>query len=192
MDDDSYMKDKKKYVAVFCSAAELEDRYVQAAKEFAGRMIAQDYHLVWGGSDRGLMKVIADEVEKGNGELIGVSIDVFRDVIRKNATETIISPTLGERKATMLLRSDAIAVLVGGIGTLDELMEVMELRKQKKHNKPIVVLNTDGFYDGLKTQLHKIQNEGFLHAMPLSDLVYFADTPEDAIHYINTQLDGNV
>jgi uncharacterized protein (TIGR00730 family) len=180
---------RKKYIAVFCSAAELEEKYITPAKEFAGLMTKHGYHLVWGGSNKGLMKTIADEVEKGNGELIGVSIDIFNSVIRQDITETIIAPSLGERKATMLLRSDAIVVLVGGIGTLDEVTEVMELKKQGKHNKPIVLLNTENFYAGLKTQLEKMHHEGFMHTS-LDQLIYFANTPQEAITYINTALKG--
>jgi uncharacterized protein (TIGR00730 family) len=177
----------KKYIAVFCSAADLEEKYINSAREFAHLITEHGYNLVWGGSNTGLMKTIADEVEKGKGELIGVSIELFRSVVRQDITETIIAPTLGERKSTMLLRSDAIVVLAGGIGTLDELTEVMELKKQGKHNKPIVLLNTENFYEGLKTQLEKMQNEGFLR-IPLADLIYFADTPQEAIEYINNKL----
>lgn len=176
----------KKYIAVFCSAAELEEKYVNAAKAFAVLMAEHTYNLVWGGSNTGLMKTIADEID-GKGDLIGVSIEVFNSVIRKNITETIIAPSLGERKATMLLRADAIVVLVGGVGTLDEVTDVMELKKQGKHNKPIVLLNTDNFYEGLKTQLIKMQHEGFMHVQ-VEELVYFADTPQQAIDYINTKL----
>lgn len=175
---------QKKYIAVFCSAADLEEKYKTAAKEFAALMTQHGYHLVWGGSDTGLMKTIADEVAKGNGELIGVSIDIFNSVLRKDITETIIAPNLGERKATMLLRSDAIVALVGGLGTLDEITEIIELKKQKKHTKPVLLLNTDHFYDGLKRQLQKMQDEGFIH-IPLDELLYFAETPQEAIDYIN-------
>lgn len=181
------MSQAKKYIAIFCSAADLEEKYITAAQEFARLMTKHGYHLVWGGSNTGLMKVIADEVEKGKGDLIGVSIDIFNHVIRKDITETIIAPTLGERKATMLLRADAIVVLVGGLGTLDEVTDVMELKKQGKHNKPIVLLNTDHFYDGLQTQLEKMQKEGFMHR-PISEIVYFADTPQEAMDYINEHL----
>lgn len=177
----------KKYIAVFCSAANLEEKYTKPAEEFARLMGQEGYHLVWGGSDKGLMKVIADEVEKAGGDLIGVTIDIFNDVIRQNITEAIVSPTLGERKSTMLLRSDAIVVLVGGIGTLDEITEVMELKKQGKHNKPIVLLNSDHFYDGFEIQLKKMENEGFMHKS-LHELLFFAQTPEEAIAYINSVL----
>ena len=181
---------KGKYIAVFCSAAELDNKYIIPAENLA-RLIAQNgYHLVWGASNRGLMKIIADEVQKGGGDLIGVSIEEYKDFIRKDATEVILSESLSHRKAMMLLRSDAIIVLVGGIGTLDEVTEVLELKKQRKHNKPVVFLNTDHFYDGLENQLKKMQEEGFMHR-PVDELLYFADTPEKAIDYINEQLKNN-
>ena len=177
----------KKYIAVFCSAAELDEKYVKHAEEFAQEMARQGYHLVWGASNTGLMKTVADGVEKGGGELVGVSIDVFQAVIRPNATEIIMATSLGERKATMLMRADAIVVLVGGIGTLDEVTEVIELRKQGKHTKPIVFLNTDKFYEGLLIQLKRMKEEGFLHK-PLEDIIYFADTVDEAMDYINEKL----
>ena len=87
----------------------------------------------------------------------------------------------------MLLRSDAVVVLVGGIGTLDELTEVIELKKQGKHNKPIIVLNTENFYAGLKTQLQKMEDDGFT-PRPINELVYFADQPEEAIAHLKKSL----
>jgi predicted Rossmann-fold nucleotide-binding protein len=95
----------------------------------------------------------------------------------------IIEKDLGARKATMLARADGIAVLVGGIGTLDEVMSVLELKKHRVHTKPVVVLNSENFYDGLKSQLEKMDAEGFLPAS-LSDLLYFAQTPADALNHL--------
>lgn len=175
-----------KYIGVFCSSNDLEEKYIRPAKEFAKKMTEHGYHLVWGGSDVGLMRVIASEVQKGGGKLIGVSIDMFNDVIKKDADEVIIAPTLGERKSTMLFRSDAIVVLVGGIGTLDEVTEILELKKQKVHNKPVVILNTENFYEGLKVQLQKMKDDGFI-AIPLDELVCFADHPSEALEQINRQ-----
>ncbi|HSW97926.1 MAG TPA: TIGR00730 family Rossman fold protein [Candidatus Saccharimonadales bacterium] len=177
-----------KYIGVFCSANDLEEKYTQPVKEFAKLMTAHSYNLVWGGSDRGLMKTIASAVQDGGGKLIGVTIEIFNKVSRKNADEIILASSLGERKETILARSDAIVVLVGGIGTLDELGEMLELKKQRKHNKPIVVLNTDNFYEGVKVQLQKMKDDGFINR-PLEDLIYFADSPLEAIEYINKNVD---
>ncbi|MBI2621110.1 MAG: TIGR00730 family Rossman fold protein [Candidatus Levybacteria bacterium] len=181
-----------KYIAVFCSAQNVDEKYVKAATEFGELLAKNKYHLVWGGTDEGLMKVIADEVKNGGGKLHGVSHGVFQHLARKDADEMIIAKSLGERKAAMLERSNAIIALVGGIGTLDEITEIIELKKTKHHNKPIIFLNTDNFYNGLKIQLQKMKDEGFLESSlghPLDeDLFYFADTPNDAIEYIKKKL----
>lgn len=135
----------------------------------------------------GLMKLIASEVQAHNRRLIGVSLEHYQHVARKNADEMIVVKELGERKAAMLSRADAITVLVGGIGTLDEITEILELKKQNAHQKPIVILNTENFYDGLKVQLQKMKGDGLINK-PLDELIYFADKPEQAIEYINRQL----
>lgn len=177
-----------KYIGVFCSASELAEKYTKPAKAFASLITKHKYHLVWGGSDTGLMKVIASGVQDGGGKLIGVSIPVFHHVARKNADEMILAKDLGERKAKILSRSDAIVVLVGGIGTLDEATDIIELKKQGHHKKPVVFLNTENFYEGLKVQLQKMKNDGFL-TVPLEELVYFADTPEDAMRFIHKHIE---
>lgn len=181
-----------KYIAVFCSSKELDEKYVGPSKEFARLLVKNGYNMIWGGTDTGLMKVIADEVQKGGGKLHGVTIERFHNLARKNADEMILAKNLGERKAALLEKGDAIVALVGGIGTLDELTEIIELRKTGHHNKPIVILNTEGFYEGLRAQLQKMKDDGFLapsHELPLIDeLAHFADTPEEAIEYINKTL----
>lgn len=176
-----------KYIAVFCSAKELPERYTQPTEEFAKLIAEHGYHLVWGGSDTGLMRVVARGVREGGGKLLGVSVDLFKDVVHKSPDEMIIANDLGERKATMLERSDAVVMLPGGTGTLDETTDIIEEKKNHLHEKPIIVLNIDHFYDGLKIQFEKMRDEGFLHR-PLEELVYFADTPQEAMVYINQHL----
>ncbi|MBI3980615.1 TIGR00730 family Rossman fold protein [Candidatus Microgenomates bacterium] len=176
-----------KYITVFCSAMDLTEKYTKPAEDFARLLVKNGYHLVWGGTDKGLMKKIAVAVKKQGGKLYGISIPIFKELARKDADEIFVAPTLGERKATMLKRGDAIVALVGGIGTLDEITEIIELKKQKEHNKPVVILNTENFYEGLKVQLQKMKDDGFIQ-MSLDDLVYFADKPQEAIDYINRKL----
>ncbi len=170
-------------VCVFCSAADLPEKYVRPAEEFA-RLLAEHGHtLVWGGSDVGLMKRMATGAQDAGAKIIGVSVEFLRLSARQNADEMIIAKNLGERKATMLSRADALVMLVGGIGTLDEVTEVIELKKHGHHDKPIVVLNTDGFYDGLHKQLRRMEIDGMLPC-ELLDLVHFARTPDDAMDLI--------
>lgn len=179
----------EKTVGVFCSANELPEKYTNPAREFARLMAQNGFHLVWGGSDTGLMKLIASEVQNAGRRIVGVSFTDVEHVARKNADEMIIAKDLGERKATMLLKSDAFAVLVGGIGTIDEVTEILEHKKHGHHAKPIVFLNTDNFYEGLKLQFQKMKDDGFITA-PLEDLVHFSDTPQEAIDYIKEVLEN--
>ena len=151
-----------KHILVFCSANDLEDKYTKPAKEFAKLLARASFHLIWGGSDRGLMKVIASTVQENGGKIVGISVQFLKAAVRENADEMIVAKDLRERKETMLKRCDAIVMMVGGIGTLDELTEMLELKKHKLHDKPIIILNTDNFYEGLKVQLQKMKDDGFL------------------------------
>jgi uncharacterized protein (TIGR00730 family) len=170
-------------ICVFLSAAELDDRYTRPAREFAELVGRGGHTLVWGGSDSGLMKIVADGVRETGGYLAGVSVEFLRDLARRDADEMVIAKDLAERKALMLGQSDAIVVMVGGLGTLDEATDILELKKHGMHLKPVVLLNTDGFYDGLTQQLQRMEADGFL-PIPLSDLVFPAETPAAALSYL--------
>lgn len=180
-------------ICVFCSANDLDEKYTKPAIELSELLAKAGHDLVWGGSDYGLMKIMADGVQAGGGRLTGVSVELLKKYARKNADEMIIARDWGKRKMTMLERSNAIVMLVGGLGTLDEVTDILELKKQNLHNKPIIVLNTDGFYDGLRIQLERIESEGFLPSgghygvqfIPLIDLIRFVDTPNEVVELIN-------
>lgn len=173
-----------KSICIFCSANVLPEKYTTPAKEFVRQMVEQGYDMVWGGSDKGLMKTIADTAQHSGGKIIGISVSFLHDVARKDADEMIVTKDLSDRKALMLERSDAFLIMVGGVGTLDEITEVIELKKHGAHHKPIVVLNTENFYAGLKQQLHTMEAEGFLTGK-VEELIFVADTPTQALEYIN-------
>ena len=170
-------------ICVFLSAADLDERYTRPAREFAEAIGKGGHTLVWGGSNTGLMKVVADGVQETGGRLVGVSVELFRKMARADADEMVFAKDLAERKALLIAGSDAVVVMVGGLGTLDEATEILELRKHKLHEKPVVLLNTAGFYDGLTTQLRRMDDEGFL-PVPLAELVYFADEGADALAHL--------
>lgn len=170
-------------ICVFLSAADLDERYTVPAREFAEAIGKGDHTLVWGGSNTGLMKVVADGVQEAGGRLVGISVELFRGVARADADELVFAKDLAERKALLIAASDAVVVMVGGTGTLDEATEILELRKHRLHDKPVVLLNTAGFYDGLITQLRRMDDDGFL-PLPLADLVYFADEGTDALAHL--------
>ncbi|MFZ3559982.1 MULTISPECIES: TIGR00730 family Rossman fold protein [unclassified Streptomyces] len=172
-------------ICVFLSAADLDERYTRPAREFAELLGKGGHTLVWGGSESGLMKVVADGVAEAGGGLVGVSVDFLAAKARvvTEPDQMVIAGDLAERKALLLEKSDAIVVMVGGTGTLDEATEILELKKHGKTDKPIVLLNSEGFYDGLKEQFRRMEDEGFL-PIPLTDLVFFAEEPVGALAYL--------
>ncbi|MFD5536527.1 TIGR00730 family Rossman fold protein [Streptomyces sp. NPDC127079] len=167
-------------ICVFLSAADLDDRYTRPARDF-GKLIGEGGHaLVWGGSDTGLMKVVADGVEEGGGRLIGVTVEFLANKARPGVDEMVVAASLTERKRLLLEKADAVVIMVGGTGTLDEATEILELKKHRRTDKPVVLLNTAGFYDGLEQQFRRMEAEGFL-PRPLSELMHFAAEPADAL-----------
>jgi uncharacterized protein (TIGR00730 family) len=170
-------------ICVFLSAADLDERYTRPAREFAELIGKGGHTLVWGGSDTGLMKVVADGVRETGGRLVGISVDFLRAWARKDADEMVLAKDLANRKALMLARSDAVVVMAGGLGTLDEATEILELRKHRLHDKPVVLLNTAGFYDGLALQLQRMEADGFL-PVPLAELVFLADDGASALAHL--------
>jgi len=170
-------------VCVFLSAAELDARYTQPAREFAELLGKGGHTLVWGGSDTGLMKVVADGVREAGGQLVGISVELLRQWARTDADEMVFAKDLAERKALLLTRSDAVVVMAGGLGTLDEATDILEQKKHRLHDKPVVLLNTAGFYDGLAVQLRRMEEEGFL-PVPLGQLVFVTDDGARALAYL--------
>ncbi|MCA1219151.1 TIGR00730 family Rossman fold protein [Streptomyces sp. 8L] len=174
-------------ICVFLSAADLDERYTRPAREFAELIGRGGHTLVWGGSDVGLMKVLADGVADSGGRLVGVSVDFLAAAAREGADEMVVAGDLAERKALLLAKSDAVVVMVGGTGTLDEATEILELKKHGKHTKPVVLLNTAGFYDGLRQQFQRMEDEGFL-PIPLTDLVFFAEDGVGALAFLEESM----
>ncbi|MFE1880654.1 LOG family protein [Streptomyces diastatochromogenes] len=170
-------------ICVFLSAADLDERYTRPAREFAELLGKGGHTLVWGGSDVGLMKVVADGVHEAGGRLLGVSVEFLSAKVRPGTDEMLIAADLAERKKLLLEKADAVVIMVGGTGTLDEATEILELKKHGHTEKPVVLLNTAGFYDGLREQFRRMEEEGFL-PRPLSDLVFFAEEPAGALAYL--------
>lgn len=177
-------------ITVFCSARDLSEVYTKPAVELAYLIAHGGHTLIWGGTNKGLMKQIADAAQAGGAKIVGISVELLKDVVRKNADEIIIAKTMGERKALLLSRADTIVVLVGGLGTLAEAMEVADFKKLGVHKKPIIFLNTNNFYEGLIKQLHTMHEEGFI-APELNSLFSFARTPQEVMSFLSLSSSDN-
>lgn len=170
-------------ICVFLSAADLDHRYTRPAREFAELLGKGGHTLVWGGSDVGLMKVVADGVEEAGGGLLGVSVEFLSAKARAGVDQMVVARDLAERKRLLLEYADAVVIMVGGTGTLDEATEILELKKHGHSEVPVVLLNTAGFYDGLQEQFRRMEVEGFL-PRPLAELVFFAEEPAAVLAYL--------
>jgi uncharacterized protein (TIGR00730 family) len=154
-------------VAVFCASADGVNPLYRAAAEELGKALAQRrIGLIYGGANVGLMQAVADATLSGGGRVVGVIPEVLVDleVAHRGLTELHVTSTMHTRKALMGERSDAFIVLPGGFGTLEELFEVLAWQTLKLHTKPIVLLNTNNFYDGMLRFLDHCAQEGMMSA----------------------------
>ena len=151
-------------VCVYCSSSTAVDPvHVDAARALGTGLAARGHRLVWGGAKAGLMGEVAASVRAGGGTTVGVipSALVDRELADRDAQELIITPDMAVRKAEMAVRSDAFVALPGGFGTLEELMEQLTLRMLRFHDKPVVILDVEGFWDPLLALFEHLYAERF-------------------------------
>ena len=154
-----------KSVCVYCGASSgASARYGQAARALARAMVEENIALVYGGGNVGLMGVIADEVLRLGGEVTGVipTALVEREVGHLGLTRQFIVKDMHERKAMMAELSDGFIAMPGGMGTLEELFEMLTWSQLGIHAKPVGVFNVDGYFDHLIGFLRHAQAQGFI------------------------------
>ncbi|MGE3805695.1 MAG: TIGR00730 family Rossman fold protein [Gemmataceae bacterium] len=152
-------------LCVFCGSKS-GDRavYADAARHLGQELVRRGIGLVFGAGHVGLMGVLADAVLEAGGEAIGVIPEalVDRELAHNSLTELRVVATMHERKAMMFELSDAFMALPGGFGTLEELFEIVTWVQLGLHQKPVGLVNIDGFYDALLGTLDHMVREGFL------------------------------
>ncbi len=171
-----------KSIAVFCgSSAGVHPKYGELATAFGSMMGKREITLVYGGASIGLMGCVADAVLALNGKVYGVIPGFLSnmEIAHPNLTELFTVDTMHERKAKMAELSDAFVALPGGFGTLEELFEMLTWSQLSLHDKPIVILNQDGFYNGILEQCRFMMDQGFLKPKNM-DLIRIANSPEEA------------
>ena len=158
--------------------------------EETGRLIAQNgWRLVYGAGDVGLMGRVARTAQDAGGNTFGViPVHLFqREVGKRDLSTFVITENMHERKKVMYMNSDAIVVLPGGAGTLDEFFEVLTWRQLDLHDKPIILLNTAGYWTPLIELIDHYIAQGFAEAS-MRDFITTADTPDDLIAQLSTAL----
>ena len=170
-----------KKIAVFCSARkEIDPEYNKVAREFVRAASLRGYGIVSGGTIKGTMGEISDELRACGGYHLGVIPRFMEEYVYPDLSEVIWTDTMTERKT--LLRKDTCAVvaLPGGIGTLDELIETFALVHLKQHEGKMFVLNHGGFYEPLRVLLNHYVKAGMMSEETCSMMV-FAETVEEIL-----------
>jgi len=177
-------------VCVYCASSEsIEGGYVALATEVGRRLADLGYGLVSGGGRVSMMGAVARAARAGGAHTVGVipSHLVPLEVADTDADELVVVETMRERKRVMDERADAFLALPGGIGTLEELFEVWTARSLGMHDKPVVVLDPDGFYGPLWRYLDHLRERGFVRQAALDSLVH-ATTVDEAFAALRAAL----
>ena len=174
-------------IAVFCGSHLGCNPHFQSAAQELGQLIAsQGRRLIYGGSDLGYMGIVSTAALDGGGQVVSVIPDLFPDAVIQSQprAETRIVHSMQERKRLMLEISDAFVALPGGVGTLDELFEVMMSNQLGIVSKPVGLLNVDGYYDPLLAMLDRMRGEGQLNAAAASRLIV-RDRPAELLEALD-------
>lgn len=176
-----------KKVCIFCGARTGNSpEIIEKTRELVAELAAQDYDLVYGGGSSGLMGLIADEFLAHGREVIGVrpSILLAEEITHQGVTQMIETEDMFIRKQKMVELSDAFIALPGGVGTLDEIVEVFTLNKVKHIQKPCAVYNVNGFYNKLIELMMVFVDYEYMDQASLEELIV-ADNSSDLMKQIN-------
>ncbi len=178
---------KIKEICLFCSSSNaLDENYYTLAANFGQGLAQKGYNLTYGGANVGLMEAAAKAASAGGSHITGVIPEAFaqKGLSSGTADNVIFVKDLNERKKVLVDISDAFVALPGGFGTLDELLEVITLKQTAFINKPIIILNYNGFYDYMLKQFDVFFQENF--AKPQYREIYFvAYSVDDIFAYLD-------
>ncbi len=177
-------------ICVYGAASSLIDsNFIEAGEELGRKMADHGHGLVFGGGRSGMMGAPARGVYEKGGYILGIAPKFFEEnnpeVSFENCTEFIQTETMRERKRLLDEMSDAFIVSPGGIGTFDEFFEILTLKQLGRHNKAIVILNTDGYYDNMLKMMQVSIDKKFI-TTDCIELYKVVSTVDEALEYIES------
>ena len=175
-----------KNISVFCGAHEGNNpRYAEDAKKIGEILASKGINVVFGGGNVGLMKIVSDAALDNGVDALGIGLESLHnlELVNPRLKNQIITKTLLDRKDEFMKRSDAFIVLPGGVGSLDELAEIMANNQLGLINKPVGLLNTEGYYDHLLSWMKKAVEEDFITEANFNDLIV-SSSCEDLVNLI--------
>lgn len=185
---------KIKSVCIFASASNnINKNFFNDAEKLGELLAKNNYNIVYGGSNLGLMGAVTTSAKKEGASITGVMPEKLHNlgIHEGPCSEFIITKGMRERKAKMDELSDAIIALAGGFGTLEEMSEMIVQKQLSYNSKPIVLLNTNNYYDYLIKFFNHICEEKFA-SVDSKKICFIANTPEEAIGYINNYKEENI
>ena len=164
----------------------IDEVYVQVGEAFGRELVARGHSLVYGGGAHGCMGAVARGVHSKHGHITAITPLFFRQVdgeLFEDCDELIFTDTMRERKYLLEENGDAFVVLPGGAGTFEELFEAFTLKQLGQHDKPIVILNVDGYYDTMQQLLQEAIDKQFIREVNI-ELFKVVSTIDEALDYI--------
>lgn len=176
-------------ICVFGAASsEIDKKYIDDVEMMAEELAKAGHNLVFGAGGQGLMGAAARGFKKGGAKITGVIPTFFKEAeveaIYEECDELIYTDTMRERKAIMEDNADAFVIVPGGIGTFEELFEVLTLKQLGRHNKPIAIFNCNGYYDKMEAMLNTSIEEGFVRHT-CREIYSYVENTDELIKYIN-------
>jgi uncharacterized protein (TIGR00730 family) len=182
------MQNVKTITIYAASSSQISPIYFQAARDLGILLSSRRITCVNGGGCNGLMAAVTDVMLENNGNVCGVipRFMIDKGWLHPAITEVIVTEDMHARKQMMAQKSDACIALPGGVGTLEELLEIITWKQLGLYTKPVIILNTNGFYNDLLSLLEKAEREHFLHHNQ-PNIWQVAATPEESINLIFEQ-----
>lgn len=178
-------------ICIYCaSSAKIDEVYFDATERLAKILVNSGVQVIYGGGGHGLMGKLADTVLAQGGQIKGIMPQFMNEVewAHKKVTDFEFTNTMHERKAKFLENIDALIALPGGTGTLEELLEAITLKRLGQFTKPIIILNTNGYYDPLILMLERCVEEKFLRPIH-AEMWTFVHQPEEVMSAINQSME---
>lgn len=176
-------------ICVYCGSSKDGPKAHRDLATAVGKlMVERNIRLIYGGGGVGVMGAIADAVMEAGGDVTGIIPDflVNQEAGHSKISNLEVVKTMHERKARMAELSDGFLILPGGMGTLEEFFEIVTWRKLQLHNKPIAVLNTEGFWDGLRSLIEDMAAANYARPADVA-LTTYVNTPEEALDALEQQ-----
>lgn len=173
------------------SSNAIDPSYLAAGEELGRKMAEAGHGLVFGGGAQGMMGAVARGMTELDGEIIGVAPSFFNvdGVLYQKCTKLLYTETMRQRKQLMEDHADAFIMTAGGIGTFEEFFEILTLKQLGRHNKPIAILNTNGYYDAMAQMLKTAVEQNFMKEACLQ-LYGIFEKPEEVVAYLEQYCDA--